>query len=87
MNRLKDLREDVDLKQTELASILNISQRGYSHYERGDNNIPIEFLKKLALFYDTSIDYIVGLTNKKNPYPRIHSVNNSSKFTSSKSLE
>lgn len=63
--RIKDLREDHDLTQKEIAKILKISQRGYSHYETGDNNIPVEILIKLAKFYKVSTDYILGLTNKK----------------------
>ena len=70
LKRLKDLREDRDLKQTENAKELGISQRGYSHYETGDNNIPTNILIKLAYFYDTSIDYILGITNIKKPYER-----------------
>ena len=70
MNRLKDLREDNDLKQTDIAKKIGISQRGYSHYETGDNNIPINILIKLAYFYNTSIDYILGITNEKKPYKR-----------------
>ena len=65
MNRLKDLREDQDLKQVDIAKKLGISQRGYSHYETGDNNIPIGILIKLAYFYNTSVDYILGITNIK----------------------
>ncbi len=65
MNRLKDLREDNDLKQEDIAKILNISQTNYSKYELEKINIPVETLKKLALFYNTSLDYILGLTNKK----------------------
>ncbi len=65
MNRLKDLREDKDLKQIEVAKMLNVSQTNYSKYELGKINIPIETLKKLALFYNTSLDYILGLTNIK----------------------
>ena len=65
MNRLKDLREDKDLKQADIAKILNISQTNYSKYELEKINIPVETLKKLALFYNTSLDYILGLTNKK----------------------
>ena len=65
MNRLKDLREDNDLKQIDIAKILNISQTNYSKYELEKINIPVETLKKLALFYNTSLDYILGLTNKK----------------------
>lgn len=63
--RLKDLREDNDLTQIELAKVLNISQRGYSHYETGNNDIPTEILIKLANYYDVSIDYILGRTNEK----------------------
>ncbi len=65
MNRLKDLREDNDLKQEDVAKILNISQTNYSKYELEKINIPVETLKKLALFYNTSLDYILGLTNIK----------------------
>lgn len=68
--RLRDLREDVDLTQTQLAQIINMSQTGYSQYETGTNDIPTKILIKLALFYDTSIDYILGLTDIKTPYKR-----------------
>lgn len=70
MNRLRDLREDKDLYQKEIAKILNMSQTGYSQYETETNDIPTEILKKLAIFYDTSIDYLLCLTNVKEPYPR-----------------
>ena len=73
MNRLKDLREDNDLKQIDIAKKIGISQRGYSHYETGDNNIPINILIKLAYFYNTSIDYILNITNEKKPYKRKNS--------------
>ena len=63
--RLKDLRGDHDLTQAELAGILNISQRGYSHYETGNNDIPTEILIKLANYYNVSIDYILERTNQK----------------------
>ena len=72
MNRLRDLREDKDLKQSDIAKIINISQTNYSKYELGKINIPIETLKKLALYYNTSIDYILGLTNEVKPYPKTH---------------
>lgn len=68
MDRLKDLREDKELLQKDIATILGISQRGYSHYENGDNKIPNEILKRLAIFYDVSTDYILGLTNDKRHY-------------------
>ncbi len=68
--RIRNLREDADLKQRELAEILNCSQRVYSNYERGDLDIPTEVLIKLSEYYHTSVDYILGLTNSKKPYPR-----------------
>lgn len=61
--RLRDLREDHDFTQAELASILGISQRGYSHYEQGDNDIPTEILIHLSEIYQTSTDYILGLSD------------------------
>lgn len=70
MNRLKDLREDKDLYQKDIAKLINIDQSNYSKYELEKINIPIDTLKKLALFHKTSIDYILGLTNVKEPYPR-----------------
>lgn len=66
--RIRELREDNDLKQRELAEILYCSQRVYSNYERGDLDIPTEVLIKLAMHYGTSVDYILGLTENKNPY-------------------
>lgn len=70
MNRLKDLREDKDLLQKDVAKILNIAQRTYSGYETETREMSYQLLKKVALFYNTSIDYILGLTNIKEPYPR-----------------
>ena len=70
MLRLKDLREDKDLKQEDVAKFLNISQTNYSKYELGKINIPISSLIKLSEFYNTSIDYLLGLTNETKPYPR-----------------
>jgi len=70
MNRLKDLREDKDLYQKDIAKILNMSQTGYSQYETETNDIPTAILKTLATYYNTSIDYILGLTNERKPYPR-----------------
>ena len=66
--RIRDLREDSDLKQRELAGILGCSQRVYSNYERGDLDIPTDVLIKLAQYYGTSVDYILGLTDNKTPY-------------------
>ena len=68
--RIKDLREDNDLTQQKIAKILRISQRTYSHYEVGDRNIPIEVFIELSEFYNTSVDYILGLTNETRPYKR-----------------
>lgn len=70
MNRLRDLREDRDLYQKDIAAILNMSQTGYSQYETETNDIPTEILKKLASFYDTSIDYLLCLTDERKPYPK-----------------
>ena len=69
--RLRDLREDKDMKQVEIAEMLGIQQTVYSRYERGFQNIPIEFLITLAEFYNTSTDYILGLTNEISPYPKL----------------
>lgn len=68
--RIRDLREDHDKKQLELAMLLSTTQQYYSEYEIGNRPIPVEKLIKLAIFYNTSIDYIVGLTNEIKPYPR-----------------
>ena len=68
--RLRDLREDNDLTQTHIAKLLNIIQNTYSQYESGVRQIPIDTLVKLCKFYNTSVDYIIGLTNEKRPYPR-----------------
>ncbi len=65
--RIYELREDNDLKQREIAKILNCSQRVYSNYERGDLDIPTEILIKLAKYYDVSTDYILGISDKKKP--------------------
>ena len=63
--RIRDLREDYDLTQREMGEILSCSQRVYSNYERGDVDIPTDILIKLAKFYHTSTDYILGLTAKR----------------------
>ena len=69
-NRLRDLREDKDLKQKDLADLLKIHQTTYSDYELGRLNIPISVLHALADFYNVSIDYLLGRTNEKQPYPK-----------------
>ena len=65
--RIQDLRIDSDLSQKKIGEILHISQRSYSHYETGSRNIPIEMLIRLADYYDTTIDYLVGRTDNKDP--------------------
>ena len=70
IRRMKDLREDKDLLQKDVAKILNIKQQQYSEYEIGKRLIPIDKIDKLATFYNTSIDYILERTNIKEPYPR-----------------
>ncbi len=64
--RLRDLREDMDMNQTEVAELLHTSQTVYSRYERGFQTIPVEHLLILADFYKVSTDYILGRTNNKN---------------------
>ena len=61
--RIRDLRQDRDLNQTQVAKMLGMSQTGYSKYETGENDIPTEILIKLSRFYNTSIDYLLGETN------------------------
>lgn len=64
--RLKDLREDKDKNQKDIAEMLGTSQSYYSQYEKGKRSIPFERVVELAKFYDVSIDYIAGLTNDKS---------------------
>ena len=66
--RIKDLREDLDLTQQQIADFLHIKQNTYSQYENGHRQMPIEILIKLARYYDTSVDYILGETNNPNRY-------------------
>jgi len=68
--RIKDLREDSDLSQREVAEVLNCSQQAYSNYELGQRDIPTAILIQLARFHNTSVDYLLGLTKEKEPYPR-----------------
>ena len=68
--RLRDLREDKDLSQTDIANLLGIKQTVYSRYERGMQNLPLEHLLKLADLYNTSTDYILGRTNIITPYKK-----------------
>lgn len=68
--RIRDLREDADLKQKQVADYLLCDQSLYSKYELGKRALPLEYAVKLARFYGTSVDYLVGLTSQREPYPR-----------------
>lgn len=68
--RIRDLREDKDMTQQEIADILHCSQVCYSNYETGKRDIPTGVLITLAEFYKTSTDYLLGRTNVKKPYPK-----------------
>lgn len=70
LQRIRDFREDKDISQKKMAELLNIAQTTYSDYELGKINIPLDTLKKLALFFNTSIDYLLELTDEPKPYPR-----------------
>ena len=67
--RLRDLREDADLTQKQVAKYLGMSQTGYSKYETGENDVPVAILEKLADLYHTSVDYLLGRTDQRKPYP------------------
>ena len=69
--RIRDLREDANLSQVKVAKLLGMSQTGYSKYETGENDVPTTILISLAQLYHTSVDYLLGLTNEREPYPRI----------------
>ncbi len=68
--RIRDLREDHDLLQKDLAAYLQCTQVSYSHYELGKRDIPTDVLIRLASFYKTSVDYLLGITDVMEPYPR-----------------
>ena len=65
--RIKDVREDRDLKQAEVAKVLNMKQQQYSNYERGYRNLPIEHLITLCEYYNLSADYLLGLSDEPRP--------------------
>ena len=67
--RIRDMREDRDLTQTAVAKMLGMSQTGYSKYETGENDSPTQVLIKLARFYQTSVDYLLGETDRKTKQP------------------
>ncbi len=68
--RIREIREDRDLTQSDIAKILNVSQVAYSFYEIGKRQLPIELLIKLAKYYNTSTDYLLELTDERKPYPK-----------------
>lgn len=68
--RIKDIREDQDKTQKEIAEAINCTQQTYSRYENGINEIPIDRIAKLAIIFKTSVDYLIGLTDEPKPYPR-----------------
>ena len=70
MNRLKEIREDKDLFQIDIAKVINKSQTGYSAYETNFCDIPNKILIKLAIYYDVPIDYLLYLTDERKPYKR-----------------
>mgnify|MGYP000522667296 CR=1 FL=1 len=70
MNRIKELREDRDMRQKDVAKILNISQQQYARYELEENEMAYGQLIKLAEYYNTSIDYILYVTDERKPYPK-----------------
>ena len=69
-DRIRNLREDYDLYQKDMAEYLNCSQVCYSNYEMGKRDIPTEVLILLSDYYDTSVDYLLGITDEKKPYPQ-----------------
>ena len=70
LEHLRALREDLDLSQADMADFLNVHQTTYSDYELGHSNIPIDTLIRLADRFNTSVDYLLGLTDERRPYPR-----------------
>ena len=70
MNRLREIREDKDLTQKDIAKVLNVSQVAYSYYEIEKRQIPLDLLKQLAKYYNVSIDYLLYLTDERKPYPK-----------------
>ena len=70
IDRIRALREDSDWSQQDLADMLHINRRTYSAYENGVNAIPLDILVKLTDIYKTSVDYLLGLTDVRDPYPR-----------------
>ena len=71
LDHLRTLREDRDLSQADLARVLHIHQTTYSDFELGNLNMPIPVLKELALYFDTSVDFLLGLTSQSTPFLRV----------------
>lgn len=69
-SRIRSLREDSNLTQVKIAKLLGMSQTGYSKYETGENDIPTAILIALAKLYNTSVDYLLGLTDVREAYPK-----------------
>lgn len=68
--RLQDLREDHDLRQQDVADILKCQRNVYRRYETGEREVPVWVITTLAEYYNVSVDYLLGLTNRKSPYPK-----------------
>ncbi|MBQ2861088.1 MAG: helix-turn-helix transcriptional regulator [Peptococcaceae bacterium] len=68
-NRIKELREDKDLKQKDLAEYLRVAQNSYSNYENGNRECPIELLVQLSNYYQVNLEYLLGLTDEPTPLP------------------
>lgn len=69
-NRLREIREDKSLTQSDIAKVLNTTQQQYSKYELGIQVLPLEKINILANYYNTSIDYLIGRTDERKPYPK-----------------
>jgi transcriptional regulator with XRE-family HTH domain len=69
-NRIRDMRSDKNFSQSHVAQLLNVAQNTYSQYETGERNIPNEILIQLAFIHETSVDYLLGITDEKCPYSR-----------------
>ena len=69
--RIRNLREDADLTQAQMGEKINVPQRTYAHYESGERMVPPQVLAALAQYHHVSVDYLLGLTDEKTPYPRV----------------
>lgn len=67
---IRDIREDKNLSQKDIALYLNVKQNTYSRYETNERDMPLEIIDKLASYYNTSVDYLMGRTDKREPYPK-----------------